>query len=138
MPTTQFQILDGSIVVDGAVNGQPIQFIVDTGDAIGPTFNSADADSLKLPDLGPLEVSGAGGSVAISKTQADITLGNTTYTSESSAIDSNLQGPSLLGLPFFLRQEGTLCFDFETNQLSFGAEMPERRSLWAQFLKFWS
>jgi len=120
MATTNFRVVNQSIVIDGLVNGRGISFVVDTGDAIGPTFNSADAEALKLPSLGPLDVSGAGGSVQIQRTEADITIGGSSYLKEPGAIDPDLQGPSLLGLPFFLRKGGVLSFNFDTGQLTFG------------------
>jgi predicted aspartyl protease len=132
MPTVPFRLEQTAILVDGLVNGRQVSLTVDTGDAIGPTFNSADAKALGLPALGPLDVSGAGGSVEIQKTQADITLGGTTFGSEPGAIDPNLQGTSLLGLPFFLRQGGKLCFDFDSSQLSFGNSQPVE-SWWESF-----
>lgn len=132
MATVPFQVTNSSIVIEGLVNGQPVTFVVDTGDAIGPTFNASDAKALALPNLGPLDITGAGGSVEISKTQADITLGGTTYVSEPSAIDTNLDGPSLLGLPFFLRQGGILSFDFDNGALSF--EACEPTGLWQRLL----
>lgn len=130
MPTTSFRILDNSILVDGLVNGRGIAFIIDTGDAIGPTFNAADAQALGLQSLGPLDVSGAGGSVQIQRTEADITLGGSTFRSESGAIDPDLNGPSLLGLPFFLRKGGTLSFNFDTGILSFGPTSSKKHSTW--------
>src|SRR5262249_49102981 len=137
MTTVPFKLIDSSILVEGKVNGKTVVFIVDTGDAIGPTFNANDAKLLGLPDLGPLEISGAGGDVQISKTQADISLGESTYKAEAGAIDLNLEGPSLLGLPFFIPKKGTLQIDFDAKLLSFGSGMQQPKvKRWYHFLSF--
>lgn len=132
MASTAFQVQNNSILVEGFVNGIRILFIIDTGDAIGPVFNTQDAQTLNLPDLGPLGVSGAGGAVQIAATEANIILGGKSFPKEPSAIDPNLQGPSLLGLPFFLKQGGTLAFDFDNGQLSFGRTVKKKRG-WLNF-----
>jgi len=53
----------------------------------------------------------------ISETQADIQLGPFTYPGELGAIDPNLEGPSLLGLPFFSGRLSFLGFDFQGREL---------------------
>lgn len=120
MATVSIDIQNNAISVQGAVNNQDVVFVIDTGDAVGPVFNAADAQSLQLANLGPLDVSGAGGSVEIYKTQASINLGGLVFENEPSAVDPSLGGPSLLGLPFFIKQGGVLAFDFTNNTVSFG------------------
>ena len=110
-------VQDTSIVVQGTVNGQPVEFIVDSGDAIGPTFTSADAQRLGLKPSGELGIEGAGGASAVQPTTADVTLGNSTWQAEPSAIDPALTGTSLIGLPFFLRECSALTFDFRGGHL---------------------
>jgi hypothetical protein len=114
------EIQDNAIYVQATVNNKPVVFVIDTGDAIGPVFNAADAETLALPNLGPLGVSGAGGSVQIYSTKANISLGGDTFQDEPSAVDSMLQGNSLLGLPFFIKQGGVLAFDFAHMTVTFG------------------
>lgn len=111
-------VVNQSVEIPALVNGQPITFILDTGDAIGPVFNAADADALGLPQGAPLAVSGAGGAASgITETTADIQLGPFKYPDEPGAIDPNLEGPSLLGLPFFSGRLSFLGFDFQGREL---------------------
>jgi len=117
MTSVPIKIMQNSVYVQASVNGQPVMFILDTGDAIGPVFNSMDASRLFLPQQGVIGVSGAGGATQNYGTQASITLGNATYENEPGAIDPYLQGPSLLGLPFFLSKAKKLSFDFDANTL---------------------
>src|SRR5437899_2010176 len=121
MATVPISIQQDSILVQGSVNGQDVLFIVDTGDAVGPVFNANDAVQLNLPNEGPLNVSGAGGAVEIYATQASIHLGGLVFENESGAVDTNLNGPSLLGLPFFIKQGGVLAFDFAHGTLTVGS-----------------
>ena len=59
--TVPIGIQDDSIYVHASVNGQQVVFIVDSGDALGPTFTGADAARLGLVQGQPLGVEGAGG-----------------------------------------------------------------------------
>ena len=121
MATVPIQVEGNSILVQGSVNNQDIIFIIDTGDAVGPVFNAEDAKRLELKNEGPLDVSGAGGNVKIYATKASIHLGGIVFEDEPGAVDANLQGPSLLGLPFFIKQGGIMAFDFQNNTLSIGS-----------------
>ena len=121
MATVPIQLEGNSILVHGSVNNQDVIFIIDTGDAVGPVFNTEDAARLQLKNEGSLDVSGAGGGVQIYATKANIHLGGIIFQDEPGAIDSNLQGPSLLGLPFFIKQGGIMAFDFQNNTLSIGS-----------------
>jgi hypothetical protein len=121
MATVPIEIQDNAILVHAAVNRQDIVFVIDTGDAVGPVFNAHDAQWLDLKNDGPIGVSGAGGSVEIYATEADVGLGGILFQNEPSAVDTNLQGSSLLGLPFFIKQGGILAFDFAHNTLTFGS-----------------
>lgn len=120
MASVPIQIQNNAIYVQAAVNSKDVVFVIDTGDAIGPVFNAADAQALSLPNTGSIGASGAGGSVQLYATQATIGLGGITYTDESGAVDVNLEGNSLLGLPFFIKQGGVLAFDFANMTVSFG------------------
>jgi predicted aspartyl protease len=117
MTQVPLQVYSNSVYVQATVNGQSVLFILDTGDAIGPVFNSLDAQRLGLKQLGVIGVSGAGGATQNYGTQASITLGDKTYDDEPGAIDPYLQGPSLLGLPFFLKESQRLTFDFAAGTL---------------------
>jgi predicted aspartyl protease len=117
MAVTALRIQNDSIVIKALVNGKPCEFVLDTGDAIGPTFNSADAQRLGLAE-GPSEgVSGAGGASSVYATTATIALGADVYASEPGAVDPDLQGPSLLGLPFFLDKADVLILAWRTGEL---------------------
>lgn len=109
--------MDNSVYVKATVNNQPVLFILDTGDAIGPVFTAIDAERLGLPRLGVIGVSGAGGATQNYGTQATVQLGEAVYDNEPGAIDPYLQGASLLGLPFFLSRATRLTFDFSGNTL---------------------
>ena len=118
VPTVPIEIVNDSILIHAVVNGQPASFILDTGDAIGPVFTSADAGRLGLIQGAPFGVEGAGGASSAYQTTADISFDDVTYKDEPAAIDDALQGDSLLGLPFFLAKAGTLTFSFTARQLS--------------------
>lgn len=110
--TVTFELIDNSVVIHGWANGYPVNFILDTGDAIGPVFNANDAQQLGLQPEGEIDVSGAGGETENYTTTATVKLGNIVYEDEPCAIDPNLEGPSLLGLPFFLNHTNSLTFDW--------------------------
>jgi hypothetical protein len=116
--TVPIEIQDDSIVVHAVVNGQPWTAVLDSGDAIGPVFNQADASRLGLVQGQPFGVEGAGGASTSYETTASITFDDISYPDEPSAIDGDLQGQSLLGLPFFLAKATVLSFDFTARQLS--------------------
>jgi predicted aspartyl protease len=108
----------GSILVAAIINGTPTPLVLDTGDAVGPVFNAADAATLNLVPGDPLDVTGAGGTASgIVATTATVQLGDQEWSDEPCAIDPNLQGPSLLGLPFFLALDAMLLFDFQGSRL---------------------
>jgi predicted aspartyl protease len=118
MTSVAFDLYQNSVVIAGKVNGQNVDFILDTGDAVGPVFNSADAARLGLKEEAAMQVSGAGGASTSYTTTADITFDDRTWNGEPSAIDADLQGPSLLGLPFFAAKCVVLLFDFQGKQLT--------------------
>jgi predicted aspartyl protease len=117
LSTVPFRIDQDSVIIEGTANGSPVDFVLDTGDAIGPVFNSADAERLGLKPEGQMDVSGAGGASTSYTTTASIGLGGDTWDGEPSAIDTELQGPSLLGLPFFLARCKFLGFDLQHQTL---------------------
>lgn len=116
--TVPIEIVNDSVLIHAAVGGQPVSFILDTGDAIGPVFTQADAARLGLVQGAPFGVEGAGGASSAYQTTASITFDDVTFTDEPSAIDDDLAGNSLLGLPFFLAKAGTLTFSFSARTLS--------------------
>ena len=60
MTTVPIEIVNDSVLIHAAVNGQPVSFILDTGDAIGPVFTAADAARLGLVQGAPFGVEGRG------------------------------------------------------------------------------
>jgi predicted aspartyl protease len=95
------RFIQNSIVVPVTVNGHTLDMVLDTGDTIGPTFTSADAQALGLAQ-GPAEgIEGAGGASDVYETTATIQLGSLVFPSEVGAVDSSLEGWSLIGFPFF-------------------------------------
>ena len=119
--TVPIEITDSSIVIHATVNGQPVSFVVDSGDAVGVVFNQADAQRLGLPQGQPLGVEGAGGASSVYETAATVTFDDLTYENEPGAIDLSLEGNSLLGLPFFLAKCSAVTFSFAARQLSMTA-----------------
>lgn len=118
MTSVPFDLFQNSVVIVGKVDGQTVDFVLDTGDAIGPVFNSADAARLGLPQQAAEQVSGAGGLSTSYATVANVTFDDRTWNAEPSMIDPELQGLSLLGLPFFVRKCVVLLFDFQGKQLT--------------------
>jgi len=118
VPTVPIEIQQDSIVIKAVVNGQQTPFVLDTGDAVGPVFTQADASRLGLQQGAPFGVEGAGGASTSYATTASITFDSVTYDSEPAAIDDDLTGESLLGLPFFLARASSLSFDFTAGTLS--------------------
>lgn len=115
---TRFRIVNQSIVINATVNRKPVEFILDTGDAIGPVLNSADAERVGAPQGEQFGVSGAGGATTSYQTVIDVTFGGITYNNEAAAIDPNLEGPSLLGLPFFVDKSRELAFNWNDGILA--------------------
>jgi hypothetical protein len=113
-----FALQQQSVLVTATVNDQAVQFVLDTGDAIGPVFTAADAARLKLVQGEPFGVEGAGGASTSYQTTANITFDDRVYLSEPAAIDGDLEGNSLLGLPFFVAKCPALLFDFNASQLT--------------------
>jgi predicted aspartyl protease len=117
LKTAPIEVVSDSIAIHATVNGQPVTFVLDTGDAIGPVFTAADAARLHLVQGAPLGVEGAGGASTACQATATIEFDNVTFPDEPSAIDTQLQGQSLLGLPFFLAKAAAFGFDLADGQL---------------------
>ncbi len=117
MTSAAFDLYQNSVIIAGMVNDLPVDFVLDTGDAVGPVFNSADAARLGLPQQSAEQVSGAGGLSTTYATVATVNFDDRTYPDEPAVIDPDLQGPSLLGLPFFVAKCQVLLFDFSGRDL---------------------
>lgn len=109
----RFRLVNNAIIIMGSVNGKPVEFILDTGDAIGPVLNAADAARVGAVPGASFGVSGAGGATTSNETEIDVAFGGAAFSQEPAAIDANLQGPSLLGLPFFLAKCKVLAFQWD-------------------------
>jgi hypothetical protein len=118
MTEVAMQVVNDSIVIKAIVNSTPIEFVLDTGDAIGPVFTAADAAKLELVQGAPFGVEGAGGDSTSYETTADIRFDDRDYSDEPSAIDISLEGQSLLGFPFFYAKCLELKFNFADNILT--------------------
>jgi predicted aspartyl protease len=112
LPGVPFDLEQDSMVLTGMVNGQPVTFVLDTGDAVGPVFTSADAARLGLAQGQAEGVEGAGGSSDVYQATASVSLGDRVFDGEACAVDPSLEGYSLLGLPFFARECSGLLLDF--------------------------
>jgi predicted aspartyl protease len=126
--TVPIEISEDSLLIHAVVNGQPTPFVLDTGDAIGPVFTASDASRLGLQQGEPFGVEGAGGASTSYATTATITFDDVTYAGEPAAIDDDLTGESLLGLPFFLARTSSLSFDFAAGTLSIVPLSPKSAS----------
>lgn len=118
MSTVPFRVENDSIVISAVVDDQPVTFILDTGDAIGPVFTAQDAERLGLVAGQSFGVSGAGGESTSYETTSDVTFDDKTFKNEPSAIDMDLQGTSLLGLPFFYEKCLELRLNFADGKLT--------------------
>ena len=116
--TVPIEIQDASIYVKVVVNGQQVACVLDSGCAIGPCFTAADATRLGLVKGEPLGVEGAGGASTVYATTATVTFDDITYASEPGAIDDDLTGNSLLGLPWFLARTAESDFNWQARTLS--------------------
>jgi hypothetical protein len=112
-----FQVIDDSIVFTVIVNGISISAVLDTGDALGPTFTATAAKLLSLPQGAAEGIEGAGGASNVYQTTATIQVGSITFPAEPGAIDTELQGLCLLGLPFFLAKCARFEIDITRSQL---------------------
>lgn len=112
MTAVPFRLEGDAVVILGSVNGQPVEFVLDTGDAVGPVFTPADAARLGLAQGAAQSVEGAGGAAPVYQTVASVSFGHRVWAAEPSAVDPGLAGYSLLGLPFFVRETAGLLFDF--------------------------
>jgi hypothetical protein len=90
-----------SVVLPVSVNGRALEMVMDTGDAIGPTFTAADAQALGLVKGPVMGIEGAGGQSSVCQTTATISIGSLIFVNEQGAIDDDLTGSSLIGFPFF-------------------------------------
>lgn len=93
-----------SLVITGEVNGHNVDFVIDTGDALGPTLNSEDAQAANVTLGEPIGIEGAGGASTVYQAQATIEVGEESYEDETVYVDTALTGHSLIGLPFFLKK----------------------------------
>lgn len=114
-----FEIEGNSIVIPLKINGVETVAILDTGDAVGPVMSAADAQRCHVRAESAMQVSGAGGAASAYTAHMRVNLGGVVFFHEAGAIDQNLQGPSLLGLPFFLAKASVLAFDFDAGVLAF-------------------
>lgn len=84
--------------IDGTINGQPVQFLIDTG-ASGVTVNQQLADQLNLPRLGQRRSSTANGTVFGQDTRFDrLTIGDWEFHNLPGGIVPNMEGEALLGM----------------------------------------
>ena len=106
------RFIQNSIVVPVTVNGHQLEMVLDSGDAIGPTFTAADAQALGLAQGAAQGIEGAGGSSDVYEATATIELGSLVFPNEVGAIDPDLKGYSLIGWPFF--QAKCALFEVDT------------------------
>jgi hypothetical protein len=117
MAVAAMRIENDSIIVEIQVNGHPIDAVLDTGCALGPCLTAADAKTCGVTPGAATGVEGAGGESSVYEAVMTISLGGLTYPSEPGAVDNDLEGMSLIGLPFFLNKADALVLGFRTGQL---------------------
>jgi predicted aspartyl protease len=117
MAVAAIRIENASIIVEIQVNGHSIDAILDTGCALGPCLTTADARTCGVTPGAVMGVEGAGGESSVYEAVMTITLGGDTYASEQGAIDNDLEGYSLIGLPYFIEKADTLVLGFRTGEL---------------------
>ncbi len=93
------------------INGKPISnIILDTG-AFELTINEPIARSLRLPNLGPIRVSGIGGSISAYRSRCNLTVGKIIYRNVPCIVVPGLISSGLFGLRFFIDNQLKLEFN---------------------------
>lgn len=94
-----------------SVNGNEVQnLILDTG-AFELTFNGDVANGLGLPNLGPIQIGGVGGSAQAYQSVCDLQIGTQSYTGVPCIVDPSFTDPGLFGLRFFVDNQLSLALD---------------------------
>lgn len=101
MIITKMTIEQNAIVIPVTFNDFETVAVVDTGDALGPTLCTADAEAAGVSATTPVGISGATGAGEVMQGTANVTVGDSTYENETVYVDPSLS-VSLVGLPFFL------------------------------------
>ncbi|WP_206919252.1 retropepsin-like aspartic protease [Alicyclobacillus suci] len=95
-------IRDNTFYFDPIINGQRVQNIVlDTG-AFELALNPQVARQLRLPNLGPIQISGVGGAVSAYVSRCDIRMWKHLYRNVPCLVDPTLTEQGLFGLRFFI------------------------------------
>jgi len=91
----------GHYVVLGAINGQPVTFLVDTG-ASGVSVPASVAKDLNLVPGREFPVSTANGTIMVQETMVDtLTIGNLSRYDQRASINGSMEGDvGLLGMSF--------------------------------------
>ncbi|GMA63521.1 retroviral-like aspartic protease family protein [Alicyclobacillus fastidiosus] len=106
----------GSIRVDAfyfapIINGRRVRnVILDTG-AFEPTLNAKVASILKLPNLGPIEISAVGGTVQAYRSRCSIRMWKHIYRDVPCIVHPALQEQALFGLRFFIDHDLNLTLN---------------------------
>ena len=95
-------------------------FILDTG-AFELTVSQQTANSLGLPNLGTLTISGVTGSAPAYNSEVDVQIGGQTFRHVSCVVDPSLAGTQLFGLRFFIDRQLQLTLNTVAQSLTITA-----------------
>jgi len=122
--------ISGQVVGDAFYFGLPVKnsggtfenvlFLCDTG-AFEMLLTAGVAQSLGLPNQGPIEISGVGGAQNAYNTTATFKLGDNEFTTPAVVDESTSFGINLFGLRFSVENQLTLQLDLQARTLSFYA-----------------
>lgn len=99
------------------INGKTVDnMILDTG-AFELTFNGQVASQLRLPNLGPVQIGGVGGTAQAYHSLCNLQIGGETYYNVPCIVDPNFQSAGLFGLRFFVDNQLSLQLDPQSRSL---------------------
>lgn len=99
------------------VNGVDVpDMVMDTG-AFELTFNGNVANALGLPNLGPIQIGGVGGTSSAYQSACNLNIGGQTYSNIPCIVDPSFSLAGLFGLRFFVDNQLALALDTVNQQL---------------------
>ncbi|WAH35435.1 retropepsin-like aspartic protease [Alicyclobacillus dauci] len=93
-------IYDNAVLFNAQAGGQAVLFQLDTG-AYEPVLTKQLAESLKLPNLGDIQVQGVGGMDNAYLSKFTVSIGDVVFNDVPCIVDDNYSGTPLFGYEFF-------------------------------------